>query len=260
MDMAVITLVALVASGLTLFTGFGLGTLLMPAMAAFFPLPVAIAMTAVVHLAANLFKLALLGHGASRDVVVRFGVPAAIGAAAGALALTALGLAAGAPLVRYTLLGVTAEVTPARLVVGLLIAAFGVIETLPLAERLALPRHLLPVGGLISGYFGGLSGHQGALRSAFLVRAGLTPPAFVATGAVIACIVDVTRLGTYSARLEPGARDGIHWPVVIAASLAAFVGAAIGARLVKKTTLPTLRAIVSIALVLFGVALAAGLV
>jgi hypothetical protein len=35
-------------SGLTLFSGFGLGTVLMPAFAVFFPVPTAIAATAVV--------------------------------------------------------------------------------------------------------------------------------------------------------------------------------------------------------------------
>ena len=41
MDYLIICLVALAASGLTLFSGFGLGTLLMPAFALFFPVPTA---------------------------------------------------------------------------------------------------------------------------------------------------------------------------------------------------------------------------
>jgi hypothetical protein len=40
---------AFAASGLTLFAGFGLGTLLMPVVALFFPVDVAIAITALVH-------------------------------------------------------------------------------------------------------------------------------------------------------------------------------------------------------------------
>ena len=60
----VICAVALAVSGLTLFSGFGLGTLLMPVFAIFFPIEVAIAATAVVHLANNIFKLALLSRHA----------------------------------------------------------------------------------------------------------------------------------------------------------------------------------------------------
>jgi uncharacterized membrane protein YfcA len=51
----VLCLAALAASGLTLFSGFGLGTLLMPVFAIYFPIEIAVAMTAVVH--RPIFKL-----------------------------------------------------------------------------------------------------------------------------------------------------------------------------------------------------------
>ena len=71
-----ICIVALLASGLTLFSGFGLGTLLLPAFALFFPVPAAIAMTALVHFANNLFKLALLGrHGTDQPRGIRHRSP-----------------------------------------------------------------------------------------------------------------------------------------------------------------------------------------
>ena len=57
MDYVIISIVALLVSGLTFFSGFGLGTLLMPAFALFFPIEVAVAATAIVHLANNIFKL-----------------------------------------------------------------------------------------------------------------------------------------------------------------------------------------------------------
>ena len=86
--------VTLFFSALTLFSGFGLGTLLMPAFALFLPVPVAVAATAVVHLANNLFKLALVGRKADWTVVVRFALPAAVGAIVGAILL---GLLADVP-------------------------------------------------------------------------------------------------------------------------------------------------------------------
>ena len=52
---------ALAASMISLFSGFGLATLVMPVFAVFFPIPVAVASTAVVHVLNNLFKLVLLG-------------------------------------------------------------------------------------------------------------------------------------------------------------------------------------------------------
>ena len=61
MSYLIICTVALTVSGLTLFSGFGLGTLLMPAFAIFFPVEVAVAATAIVHLANNIFKAGLFG-------------------------------------------------------------------------------------------------------------------------------------------------------------------------------------------------------
>src|SRR3990172_9432145 len=103
MEYAVICTVAIVVSALTLFSGFGLGTLLMPAFALFFPINVAVAATAVVHLVNNLFKLLLVGKHADKRVVIRFAVPAAIFAALGAFVL---GYISGMePLVRYAVGG-----------------------------------------------------------------------------------------------------------------------------------------------------------
>ena len=45
----IICLVALFGSALTFFSGFGLGTILVPVFALFFPIELAIALTAIVH-------------------------------------------------------------------------------------------------------------------------------------------------------------------------------------------------------------------
>ncbi len=51
----IICIVAFLTSILTFFSGFGLGTILMPVFALFFPVEVAIALTSVVHFSNNLF-------------------------------------------------------------------------------------------------------------------------------------------------------------------------------------------------------------
>ena len=84
----IICIVAIIVSALTLFSGFGLGTLLMPAFALFFPLPIAIAATAVVHLANNIFKAILVGKKADWHAVLRFALPGASAAILGAWILT----------------------------------------------------------------------------------------------------------------------------------------------------------------------------
>lgn len=76
MELILIGFAALLASGLTLLSGFGQGTALMPVFALFFPLQLAIAATAVVHFANNLFKLGLMAQQTDWSVVVKFSLPA----------------------------------------------------------------------------------------------------------------------------------------------------------------------------------------
>ena len=56
----------------------------MPVFALFFPVPLAIAATAVVHFANNIFKSGLMAQQADWRVVLQFSVTAAIAAMAGA--------------------------------------------------------------------------------------------------------------------------------------------------------------------------------
>jgi uncharacterized protein len=277
-EYAVICGVALIASALTLFSGFGLGTVLMPLFAVFFPVEVAIAATAVVHLANDSFKVALLGRNASRAVVVWFGVPAVVAAFAGAWVM--LTLAGTAPLATYSIpsLRVHGSVEPIKLVIAALLVLFALLELSRALQRLDLPRAMLPMGGLLSGFFGGLAGMQGALRSAFLVRAGLTRDQFIASAAVISVGVDLTRLLVYMigasplGRMAPGlARLGnkgefgaLREPrtlgLLVAACLAAFVGSFFGARLVRKVTMRTVQRIVAGMLLVLAGMLASGLI
>jgi uncharacterized protein len=253
----VICAVALAASALTFFSGFGLGTLLMPAFAAFFPLELAIALTAIVHFLNNLFKLFLVGRNASKQVVIRFGLPSVAGAICGALLLNALSETANA--VSFRIFSVDFTSTLPKMVIGTLLVVFVLFELVPFLANLTFDRRQMAPGGLLSGFFGGLSGHQGALRSAFLVRAGLSKEAFIATGVVIACMVDVSRLSVYSRQLLHDVPPAAI-PLLAAATLSAFTGAFAGRLLLKKITLKSLQVIVGMALLLFAVLMILGLV
>lgn len=195
LSVAAVSVVALVASALTFFSGFGLGTLLLPAFAFFYPVEQAVALTAAVHFLNSLFKLALVGRRAEARIVLAFGVPAIGAAFVGAWLL--LRLAGLPPFAEYTFFGRPTEIYPAKFVVGLLLLGFTAIEFSPALAARTLPVKWMPVGGLLSGFFGGLAGMQGALRSAFLIRAGLSKEVFIGTGVVIACLVDLSRLGVY---------------------------------------------------------------
>lgn len=259
MELVVIGVVALLASGLTFFSGFGVGTILMPVFALFFPVPLAIAATAMVHFANNLFKFGLMARQADWAVVAKFSIPAALAAIIGAGSLAFFdGLA---PLWHYTFAGVDFEVTAVKFVIGSLIVVFALLELSPRFQALAFPARWLPVGGVLSGFFGGLSGNQGALRSAFLIKAGLSKDAFVATGVVSAVIVDAVRLLVYGTAILAGQFtqvQAIALPVIVG-SICAFIGAFVGKRALQKVTLRTVQLIVAMAMLGIGTGLALGL-
>ncbi|WP_281985619.1 TSUP family transporter [Azonexus hydrophilus] len=260
MDYIIVCAAALLASGLTLFSGFGLGTLLMPVFALFFPVEAAIAMTAVVHLANNLFKIGLVARDADWRIVIRFGIPATLAALLGAGLLTMF--SGMESLFEYELGSQTREITPVKLMIGLLITGFVALELSPRFARLALPPSWIPLGGLLSGFFGGLSGNQGALRSAFLIKAGLSKEAFVGTSAVCAVMVDAVRLSIYWAAFHASGwkvLQGDEGNLVLAASLSAFLGAYFGKKLLKKVTLRTVELSVAGMMGLIGIALLTGL-
>lgn len=266
MDFIIIPLVSAAVAAITLVSGFGLGTVLMPAFALFFPIEIAIAAAGVVHFMNNLFKLALVGRWASRDVVLRFGVPAVLAAFVGAALMTVM--AGSEPLYTHQVGHIVAEITWLKLVIAAMLAAFAALELWPRYQRLALPRRVLPVGGVLSGFFGGISGMQGALRAPFLLRAGLTREQFVGTTNVISTMVDAARLLTYAAGFtwlaqskDYGVLAGPRMLGLVAAACAAgFLGSFLGARVLKKVTLRGVRILVAALLFAAACALGVGII
>lgn len=257
MEYIVICLFAFLGSGLTFFSGFGLGTLLLPVFAFFFPVEIAIALTAIVHFLTNLFKLTLIGKRAKRSVLLKFGIPAILFALLGAYILSLI--ADTAPITSYSISGNRFFVTPVKLIIAVLLAIFALIDMVPFLKRINVDQKYLPVGGALSGFFGGLSGHQGALRTAFLIRANLSKEEFIATGIIIAVFIDISRLSVYAGEiLQLG--NNFDYLLLSAAVLSAFIGAFLGNRLLKKITIHTLQLSIGALLLIFSVFLGAGII
>jgi uncharacterized membrane protein YfcA len=255
--LAVIGLVAFLASALTLYSGFGLGTILLAAFSIFFPVPVAVGATAVVHLLNNLLKGALLGRSADWRIVARFGLPAIPAAVAGAWLLTYLG--GTSRLYEWSMGGAAYGPTGAGFTIGALMIGFAALELQPWFQRLSAPPRMMPVGGVVTGFVGGLTGQQGAFRSMFLMRCNLEPGRFIATGVLIAVLVDMSRIPIYAATIGKGGLEGADWRLIAFATLCAFAGAFIGARYLTKATIGIVRATVAGLMFVIGGALVAGL-
>ena len=255
-----VSLAALIAAGLTMYSGFGLGTLLLPVFALFFPAEMAVVATALVHGANNVFKVALLGRHADREVVLKFGLPAIAAAVVGASALAWIA-SAGAEMEVIVNEQVLSRATPIELLIGVLMICFALFELLPRFHTLEFDRRYLALGGLLSGFFGGLSGHQGALRSAFLAKTGLTTERFVGSNAVIGFLVDLTRIAMYAALFAAaGHAGGLNgWGLVVTGAVSAFAGVMVGRRYLQKVTMTSIRSLVGVLLFAVGAALITGL-
>jgi uncharacterized membrane protein YfcA len=256
-EIIIISIAAFITAILTFFSGFGLGTILTPVFLVFFPIDLAIALTGIVHLFNNLFKVFLVGKNADKNVLLRFGIPAVIAAFIGSWLL--LNMTDLAPLFSYSLGGKIMEIFPVKFTVSILLIFFVLIDFIPYFKNLEFGKEKLPIGGALSGFFGGLSGVQGALRSAFLVKAGLSKEAFIATTVVIACFVDITRLSVYATRFTQSGLDE-NWMLVLFATLSAIAGAYIGNLLLKKVSLQFVQVLVAVMLVVISLSLGAGLI
>ncbi len=245
MDFLVIGFVAFTASLLTFFAGFGLGTLLLPAFALFFPTTVALLATGVVHLLNNIFKGTLVRKMVDWSTVYRFGVPAFFTAILGAYLLTYL------------------DGRIASIVIGFILIAFALLELQSWFQRLTFPKKYIPLGGLLTGFMGGISGQQGAIRSMFLLKSDFDAKQYIATGVLIAIMIDVARIPTYIIGLSIISIEQIpshDLSLIGFGTLCAFTGAWLGAKHMKKTSIVFVRYIVAGLMILIGSLLVFGVI
>lgn len=257
MSFFIIPITALIASILTFFSGFGLGTILLPVFTMYYEAPIAVGLTAIVHFLNNVFKISLVYKNINWSVVLKFGIPSLLAALIGAFFLKGISNHS-ITILTYELNGHLFSITFFNVLIGLLIIFFSLFEIIPYFKNLSFDKNKLTIGGLLSGFFGGLSGHQGALRSAFLVRLDLNKEMFVATGTAIACIVDIGRMSIYALTFDFTTIKN-NSSVLLTAVSAAFLGAYIGNKLLKKTTLGFLKWFVTIFMVAIALLMILGI-
>lgn len=257
MDVIIPCIVAFAGSFLTFFSGFGLGTLLLPAFVLIVPIQEAVLLTAIVHMLNNLFKIVLVGKHVAWNITVKFAIIAIPAAILGGYCLDLV--QDFDSIHSYTFSNEVHEITYVKIILGLLMLFFASVEFIPSWKNIQFPPKLLPIGAVLSGFFGGLSGHQGALRSAFLVRSGLSKEAFIASGVFIAVAIDATRIPYYfysfQQQCETGSMHMWFFP-----TLAAFSGAFIGNKFIGKIQINSVKILVEMLLTIIATLLISGLI
>ncbi len=226
---------------LTFFTGFGLNTILVPVFMFFWDAPLAVLMAGIVHLCNNILKVALTARSINWNLFRNFGLPAILFAFLGAVLLNKVN-----------------ELTALKLtpIFGAILMCFACLEffkwKLPIEGPWAMR-----FGGVLSGFFGGFSGHQGALRALFLSKLKIEPLVFVATTAIISLLVDLTRVSIYFT----GSWFTNYYPteVMFFCVPSALAGTLVGRKYIQKVNHDKMSTIVGVALFAMGLAMLLGL-
>ena len=238
---------------------------MLPVFSLFFDLPIAVGATAIVHLANNIFKFALVSKHIHFSTFLRFGIPALLLAALGGYLLTLFGEME--VLASYLIGEQVFEITVVKIVIGILMIFFAWFDLDPRFDELQVEKKHIPFGGALSGFFGGISGHQGAFRAAFLSKAGLTKEQFIGTSNAVSLVVDLSRLSVYmlpalfmndkESSFILALSDGKS--LLLVGIMFAFLGTFIGKRLVKKVTIRGIQRTVGVLLFLMGSLMIAGI-
>jgi uncharacterized membrane protein YfcA len=163
------------------------------------------------HAAATAVRCWRLRAHVERAVVLRFGLLSAAGALAGAVIYTRLGPGA---LTR---------------VLGGLLLLTAVAQLTGWTSRWQPRGPLVGLFGLVSGFFGGIAGNQGGLRSAALTAFRLPPLSFVATATAIGLLVDAARTPVYLWHSGPLLQT--LWIPIAVATVGVLIGTLIGERM-----------------------------
>lgn len=266
MEYVLIAITVLFGAGMTFFSGFGLGTLMLPVFSLFFDVPVAIGATAIVHLSNNLFKFLLVRKHIATTVYFRFGIPAMLFAIIGGYILSSFSSVDS--FYSYSIGSKTFQMTYMNVIIGMLMIFFAWFDLNPKYSELKVSEKHLPLGGALSGFFGGISGHQGAFRSVFLSKSGLTKEQFVGTSNAVSLTVDIARIPVYlglvsvgsskQADLAQALSDGSL--LLVVGIVFAFLGTFFGKKFIHKTTIKGVQQIIGVLLFLMGGMMIAGVI
>lgn len=233
---AYVAILTLLASVVGTFTGFGISTIMMPVLLIFLPLPQTLLLVGIIHWFGDVWKMLFFRHGIRWRLLVWFGIPGVIASFMGAsLSLT----------IPHDLLSRA---------LGIFLVVYVAYLYLHPAFRLGQSMPVAAAGGASSGFFAGIFGIGGEIRTVFLSAFNLEKAVYLATAGAIALVIDSSRLITYMA-------GGTILPQPLLYGLLAFipaslVGAVLGREIVNKVPQERFRAAISIFILLLGAKLA----
>ena len=218
--------------------GFGIGSLLTPAIAVSAGAKLAVAAVSVPHLIGTSIRFWRFRREVDWAIVRSFGLTSAAGGLTGAL------------------LNALATSRALEIVFGSLLVLAGASQATGLAQRWRLRGAFAWLGGALSGFFGGLVGNQGGIRTAAMLGFDVGKRQFVATTTAVALLIDLARVPVYLA-LE-AAQLWRLWPSILLATVGVVVGTLFGEKLLARVPERRFRAVVGVLLLVLGVSFLIG--
>jgi hypothetical protein len=212
--------------------GFGSSALLIPVALLFMDIKTAVFVVAVFHLFNNAFKIRLFRKSIDFKIFLLFGMPSILMAFTGAVLISSSPLEA------------------VKIILGLFMMVYAVYSFIKPDFGLKKSNPTAVIGGSLSGFLAGLIGLGGATRGVFLTAFNLPKEIYVATSAMIALVIDVTRIPTYL--ITKTVQDPSYYVLLPFLCVMAYFGVKTGKVLLQKINQDTFRRIVSVALFAVG--------
>ena len=224
---------AIAAGAIASVSGFGIGSLLTPLLALHAGTKTAVAAVSIPHLVGTALRFWGLRGRLDRGILWRFGLTSGAGGLAGAL------VNAGAPSPALTI------------VLAVLLIVAGGAQITGQARRWKFHGSVAWIAGACSGFFGGLVGNQGGIRSAAMLGFELPKESFVATATAIALVVDASRMPVYV--VVQRQQVAAIWPLILLAVAGVVAGTLAGDRLLKRVPEQQFKQVVGAMILVLGI-------
>jgi len=228
-----LAIVTVVAGGIASIAGFGIGSFTTPLLALKTGIGIAVAGISIAHFCGTALRFFSLRKYINKKILLSFGLTSAAGGLIGALLHNIL----------YNIVLV--------IIFGCLLIFAGIIEFTGLSEKIRFSGAVSWMAGGLSGFFGGLVGNQGGIRSAAMLGFKLEQKEFVATATGIALMVDVARIPVYI--ITQGEEMLSIWKWILIASIGVLIGTAAGTWILRKIPEKIFKKVVAAIVILVGI-------
>ncbi len=234
-EMILIAGISFIANIIGTVSGFGVGTIMTPLLVLIMPYGQMILFVCIVHWFHDLFKIFFFKSGIDWKLFIYFGIPTIVAASIGALFVSE---------------------TQSSVLTSLLgLFLIGSVGMMYIVDQFSIPNNWITgfIGGAISGFFAGMFGIRGAVRSVFMAAFDLKKATFLGTTGVISLLLDTTRFITYY--FHGITMKSSLWLALIICVPISFIGSMIGVWIVNRIPEERFRGVVAFFLLVVGIKL-----